>query len=891
MNTLRTTCPYCGVGCGLTAGRDAQGRVALAGDTEHPANFGRLCSKGAALGETLGLAGRLLHPEVAGARTDWNTALDAVAEGLRRTVAEHGPDAVAFYVSGQLLTEDYYVANKLMKGFIGSANIDTNSRLCMSSSVVGHKRAFGSDTVPGSYEDLEQADLVVLVGSNLAWCHPVLYQRVLAARRARAGRPALVVIDPRRTASCDEAELHLPLAPGSDTALFDGLLAYLHQHDRLDPDFLEAHTEGYWAALKAARSHAGSIPAVARRCGLDEEAVADFYARFARTDKVVTVYSQGVNQSAHGSDKVNAILNCHLASGRIGRPGAGPFSVTGQPNAMGGREVGGLANQLAAHMDFEPGHVERVQRFWNAPNIARTPGLKAVDLFRALADGKVKAIWIAGTNPAVSLAEAEAVHAALAACPLVIVSDAVADTDTVRLAHIRLPALTWGEKDGTVSNSERCISRQRAFLPPPGEARADWWIFAEVGHRLGFDAAFPYRTPAEVFREHAALSGFENTAYGSVTEGAPRDFDISALAELADAEYETLAPLRWPQPRAGAPIERFFAAGGFFTPSGRGRLIAIGARAPARTPDAEHPLVLNTGRVRDHWHTLTRTGQSPRLSAHAPEPFAELHPDDARAFGIVDETLVRVVSRHGEAVVRAKLAAGQRRGSVFVPMHWGAPQASLGRVNAAVEAAVDPLSGQPESKHTPVRVEPWRPAWQGFVLSREPLTLPGTVEYRVVARGDGFWRHELAGTAAEADWGDWAFALLGAAEAEWIEYADPAAGVFRAACLREGRLEACVFVATRAVLPSRAWLGGLFSQPEVSGAERAGLLAGRPTRGQADTGRIVCACFGVGVNTLLDVIRGRGLITVEAVGAALKAGTGCGSCVSEIRALIGERAA
>ncbi|MFZ1827598.1 MAG: molybdopterin-dependent oxidoreductase, partial [Candidatus Competibacteraceae bacterium] len=567
VEAIRTTCPYCGVGCGIKVTVDSDGGARVAGDETHPANYGRLCSKGAALGETLSLDDRLLYPEIGGRRGGWDEALDAVAEGFRRALAEYGPDAIAFYVSGQLLTEDYYVANKLMKGCLGSANIDTNSRLCMSSSVAGHKRAFGSDTVPGCYEDLEEADLVVLVGSNLAWCHPVLYQRLLASRERRAGKPKLVVIDPRRTATCDAAETHLPLKPGSDTALFNGLLVHLYQQDRLDPEFMEQHVAGFWPAYRAAKEVAPNVPAVAARTGLPASDVAEFYGLWGRTRKVVTVYSQGVNQSAHGSDKVNAIINCHLVTGRIGQPGMGPFSVTGQPNAMGGREVGGLANQLAAHLDFAPDDVERVRRFWResmplalrergwgegtAPTIATHPGLKAVELFQAVADGQIKALWIMGTNPVVSLPDADAARAALQRCPLVVVSDAVADTDTVRLAHIKLSALTWGEKEGTVTNSERRISRQRTFLPLPGEAKPDWWAMTQVARRLGFGALFPFESAAAIFREHAALSGFEN-------EGR-RDFDISALADLADTDYDALQPVQWPLPRgATTGVARLF---------------------------------------------------------------------------------------------------------------------------------------------------------------------------------------------------------------------------------------------------------------------------------------------------------------------------------------------
>src|SRR5688572_24724524 len=403
---VKTTCPYCGVGCGILAKPDGQGGAIIAGDPDHPANFGRLCSKGSALGETLGLATRLLRPMVrdangALAETNWDDALDKVANGFKRVVAQHGPDAVAFYLSGQLLTEDYYVANKLMKGFIGSANVDTNSRLCMASSVAGHRRAFGADTVPGTYEDLDAADLVVLVGSNAAWCHPVLYQRMMKNKRERNAK--IVVIDPRRTATAEDVDLFLPVAPGMDTALFSGLLVYLADHGALDLSYIERHTSGFAAALAAARELAPNVDKTARLCCLASDDVSRFFALFCDFRKVVTCYSQGVNQSAQGTDKVTTIINCHLATGRIGRAGMGPFSLTGQPNAMGGREVGGLANQLAAHMDFSAGHIDRVQRFWRAPNIAQREGLKAVQMFEAIERGEIKALWVMATNPAVSL--------------------------------------------------------------------------------------------------------------------------------------------------------------------------------------------------------------------------------------------------------------------------------------------------------------------------------------------------------------------------------------------------------------------------------------------------------------------------------------------------------
>src|SRR6266567_2125080 len=484
LRATRTTCPYCGVGCGVLATPDGSGGAAISGDPEHPANFGRLCAKGSALGETLGLEDRLLYPMIRCSkgtmeRVAWSDALDHVAHRFAHIIERHGPNAVAFYLSGQLLTEDYYVANKLMKGFVGSANVDTNSRLCMSSSVAGHLRAFGADTVPGLYEDLDQADLIVLVGSNAAWCHPVLFRRMQENRRVRGAK--LVVIDPRRTATADEADLFLSLKPGMDTALFSGLLAYLADSGSLDHKYVEKHTAGFEVALTRSREIAPDLATVARLTGLLAADVRHFYELFVATPRTVTAYSQGVNQSAQGTDKVNAIINCHLATGRIGRRGQGPFSLTGQPNAMGGREVGGLANQLAAHMAFTSEDIDRVRRFWNAPRVAAREGAKAVQMFDAIARGRIKALWVMATNPAVSLPRASHVREALKKLDLFVVSENVLANDTVNAgAHILLPAAAWGEKDGTVTNSERRISRQRQFLPLPGEAKPDWWIVTQV---------------------------------------------------------------------------------------------------------------------------------------------------------------------------------------------------------------------------------------------------------------------------------------------------------------------------------------------------------------------------------------------------------------------------
>ena len=876
--TVRTTCPYCGVGCGVLATPRSDGSVAIAGDPKHPANFGRLCSKGSALGETLGLEERLLFPSIDGVHVTFDAALDKVASTFARTIAEYGPDSVAFYVSGQLLTEDYYLANKLMKGFIGSANIDTNSRLCMASSVAGHRRAFGSDTVPGTFEDLELADLVVLVGSNLAWCHPVLYQRLAAAKAARPTMK-VVLIDPRRTATADLADLHLPIAADGDTALFAGLLPALAEAGAIDCDYVARHSEGFVETLRTTRSM--RVARVAEMTGLDPRAITAFYELFAKTEKVVTVYSQGVNQSLGGTDKVNAIINCHLATGRVGRPGMGPFSVTGQPNAMGGREVGGMANMLAAHMEIENSeHRALVRTFWNAPRMPERAGLKAVDMFRAVADGRIKAIWIMGTNPVVSMPDADAVKRALAACPFVVVSDVVARNDTLCHAHVALPAAAWGEKDGTVTNSERRISRQRSFLPAPGEALPDWKIIAEIAQRMGYGEAFAYASAADIFDEHARLSAYRN-------EGT-RDFDIGGLAGLGQPGYDALQPVRWPRPAKGAARERFFADGGFYHPDGRARFVPV---EPATTTGAAEQLgsfILNTGRVRDHWHTMTRTGLSARLSGHIAEPFAEIHPADAAALGLREAALVTIRSPQGTATVRALVTDRQRRGSVFVPMHWTGENSSSGRIDAVVAPAVDPVSGQPGLKSTRVRIERFDAAWYGFAVTRSP---PDTrdIDYVALARAESGWRLEAAGLALPEDASAFAAALLGvASSADLLAYQDESNGAFRFAAFDGPSLIGAWWMSREPVAVSRVWAAGQLSAADHPPRDRSLLLAGRGGADRPDCGAIVCACFSVGVNDIADAVITGQAMTVEAVGETLKAGTNCGSCRGEIQAIIAD---
>jgi assimilatory nitrate reductase catalytic subunit len=859
---------------------DGAGGAMISGDPLHPANFGRLCSKGSALGETLGLDQRLLHPmarrpDGSLGRTSWDIALDRVADGFRAIIDRNGPDAVAFYLSGQLLTEDYYVANKLMKGFIGSSNVDTNSRLCMASTVAGHRRAFGADVVPGTYRDLDEADLIVLVGSNAAWCHPVLYQRMIAARGSRGTK--LVVIDPRRTATAEEADLFLPIAPGMDTALFCGLLAYLADTRTLDDAYIERHTAGFAEALASAREIAVDAATAARLCSLNAADVAQFFRLFRNTERVVTCFSQGVNQSAQGTDKVNAIINVHLATRRIGRRGMGPFSLTGQPNAMGGREVGGLANQLAAHMGFTDPERDRVRRFWNARRLAASEGMKAVDMFNAVARGTVKALWVMGTNPAVSMPRAGAVRSALSKLELLVVSDNVLSNDTIEAGvDILLPAAAWGEKDGTVTNSERRISRQRAFLPLPGEARPDWWVVSEVARRLGFGEAFAYRGPADIFREHAALSGFENDGQ--------RDFDISALAASSEEAYRELDAVMWPvNPRNPRGETRFFSNGGFFTDDCRARFVPVQRPELGTAISRAFPLRLNTGRVRDQWHTMTRTGTSPRLCAHLPEPFVEIHPNDANAAHLADGGFVKVTTRYGAAILKVVVHVGQQQGSIFAPIHWSDATAAYARVGDMTIADKDPLSGQPEAKATPARVEPVAFAFRGFALTRRPITLPANAWFArlAVAGGAGLF---FASNEPPAVWYDLARQLM-PRDAELAEYTDLERGLTRIAAFRLGRLEGCVFVGpARAQLP---WdvVRLLFQSDVLSDRQRCVLLSGRSDDGPAEIGPLVCACFGVGRAAIRNAITA-GATSVADIGRVLRAGTNCGSCVPELRGMI-----
>ncbi|MFT7547149.1 MAG: assimilatory nitrate reductase catalytic subunit [Candidatus Azotimanducaceae bacterium] len=862
VTTSCTTCPYCGVGCGVLASVSNNELVTVVGDPAHPANHGRLCVKGSTLVATQSHETRLLHPVVDGIEADWDTAITEVAGRFQQTIEQFGPDSVAFYLSGQLLTEDYYVANKLIKGFIGSANVDTNSRLCMASAVAAHKRAFGEDVVCCDYSDLDVADLIVLVGSNAAWAHPVAYQRMVQAVESRGAE--IVVIDPRVTSTCDIAELHLQIKPGSDTVLFNGLLTYLNQNSLCDLEFMATATENSAASFAAAEI---SLSEVAQATGVAETLITRFYDKFGATKKTVTVFSQGINQSVSGTDNANAIINCHLATGRIGIAGAGPFSITGQPNAMGGREVGGMANQLAAHMDFQPEHVKLVEGFWGAPNMATAPGMKAVELFEKMAEGKIKAVWIMATNPAVSLPDTHLVKKALTLCDFVVVSETVKQTDTSVFADVLLPACGWAEKDGTVTNSERCVSRQRELIVGSGLARPDWAIITEVARAMGFESGFPYASVVEIFREHAALSGYQNSG--------GRLFDISHLKNITEAEYQQLQPFSWPL------SHKPFADRQFSTSTGKAQFVATTPGQIAQKTTAEYPFVLNTGRLRDQWHSMTRTGTTAKLFAHQSQPLLEINPLDAEALGVTANHLVQVKSQQGTLTVRAKLTENVQVGHLFLPIHWSDQFSSVGSVGQLFGRAVDPISGQPELKHGAVNLQLVTPhLWVNlFTQDKLPELLLRQLEYWNVSPGQfGGWEYESAfSRATSTSIIEQLAGLYGACQT--TDYKDLMSTSQRRFAVREGRLMYALSIG-----PVLAELAGLVLPDQVDGDRTSWrTLAGVDT--DVRSSPLVCTCFEVSESTIATEILA-GCDSLDQLGVLLKCGTNCGSCIPELNQML-----
>lgn len=880
----QTTCAYCGVGCGVDIQVRQEGKqqeiVALKGSVKHPANLGRLCVKGSQLASTVDDSIRLARPSINGRDASWEDATAAVAKGFSDIISEHGPDSVAFYVSGQLLTEDYYVANKLMKGYIGSANIDTNSRLCMSSAVAAHKRAFGADVVPCNYEDLELCDLLVFIGSNAAWTHPVLFQRV---EKAKAENPnlKLVFIDPRKTASCESADLHLPIKAGTDVALFNGLLNYLASNDGLDQAYIEKHVDGFAATLETAGLW--SLDRVAEVCDIDSREIEAFYQLFSSTEKAISFFSMGVNQSSSGVDKANSIINCHLATGKIGKEGSGPFSITGQPNAMGGREVGGLANLLAAHMDIDNSeHRALVQSYWDSPAIADKPGLKAVDLFERINEGKVKAVWIMATNPLVSMPNRNQVQAALEKCELVVVSDCVASNDTLQYADIKLPATGWSEKDGTVTNSERTISRQRGFLSPYGESRHDWQILCDVAQKMGF-SGFDFQSPSDVFKEYAGLTAYKNDGR--------RSLDISRLADLSEDDYNALRPVQWPVNRANPRgTKRMFTDGVFFTPNQRANCIPTEYQAPEQAVSEAFPYVLNTGRLRDQWHTMTRTGVSAELSQHIDEAALAIHPKDAAELGLKEGSYVSLASsvekhQSQQVLLPLKIDQGLRRRELFAPIHWGKEWASSSSIAHLFTDARDKLSGQPELKHAAVSLTPVEITQHIHVVSRSPLPkewLQHHADVWTKIRIRDAFSYRIANTSARSSLAD-GFKHVFPSFDEAISHDDQSRK--QLVLLLDGKIESACFVSDEPLNIERTWVESLVGADALSSEQVHGLVHAQIDAEFAQ-GRIVCSCFKVGENAIKDAITAQGCQTIDELGDKLKCGTNCGSCRSELRQIL-----
>ena len=727
MADIQSSCAYCGVGCGLTISHYSSQTLAesnlsftLKGDSSHPANFGHLCAKGEKLLLSLEQPNTLRYPKLrSGKPLDWDAATRLIADKFQQTIQQHGHDSVALYLSGQLLTEDYYVANKFAKGYLKTANVDTNSRLCMSSAVSAMQRAFGEDVVPGCYQDFEQAEVIVLIGANTAWTHPVLFQRILAAKQTNGCK--LVVIDPISTATAKQADLHLAVCPGADLRLFVGLLGYLADNHRLNHKYIQNHTEGFETVVDNAQRVSGCLATLADALGVSKIELTEFYHLFSSSKKVVTASCQGVNQSVIGTDTTNAIINCHLALGQVGQEGAGFFSLTGQPNAMGGREVGGLATQLASHMGFSEQEQGLLSDFWQCGHVATKPGLAAVEMFDAVAKGNIKAIWIMGTNPVVSLPESDKIAQALADCPFVVVSEVSPDSDTAKLADVLLPAQGWSEKCGTVTNSERCITRQRGFIAPKGQAKPDWWALSQVAINMGF-SGFDYPNNAAIFSEFALLSQTVNQAFPH------KRFNLGGLAGLTKAQYDTLPPTQWPvitQQQIGQQHQRVFADAQFSTPSGKAQFIA-----PANSFEALNhhevnslhrkplTLLLNSGRSRDQWHTMTRTGHIASLRANVPEPTLSLHSSLLKPFKLVAGELAQIQSATGSSFSLARVLVDDDLPTNLanMSMHWSEQFSLTKGVNQAIDSRFDPVSKQPGFKCQPVRLLPVELALQGVVF-------------------------------------------------------------------------------------------------------------------------------------------------------------------------------
>lgn len=899
LTETHSVCCYCGVGCGVIVQSAGDRIVGVRGDPDHPANFGRLCSKGNTLHLASVQTGRATVPVLRESRavlpapTSWDYALEVAAERFARIIAEHGPDAVAFYVSGQLLTEDYYVFNKLARALVGTNNIDSNSRLCMSSAVAAYKATLGSDAMPCSYEDIELADLLLIAGSNTAYAHPVVFRRIEAAREKNPDLK-LIVVDPRRTDTAASADLHLAITPGSDALLYSAMLHVLLWEGLTDNAFIAAHTNGF----NDLRSQLAEFTpgAVAAACGVKAEEIVTAARMFGTAKVPLSFWCQGLNQSIHGTANGAALIHLHLATGKIGQPGMGPFSLTGQPNAMGGRETGTMANLLPGHRNIaDPADRAELAALWNIPVLPDKPGKTAVELFDALADGTIKAVWIACTNPAQSLPDLAKVKQALTNAEFVVVQDAWADTETAAHADLLLPAATWGEKDGTVTNSERRISRVRAAVPAPGAARADWRIardFARIlATKVGADgtALFPYESPADVYAEYVKTT-------------AGRDLDIGGLSHAA---LDELGPQQWPV-RDGVGTDRLYTDHRFAFPDGKAKFVAPGTwdtRLTAEAPDARHPFRLITGRLRDQWHGMSRTGRVPRLYSHEPEPRIEIHASDLNRRGWQEGQLMRVKSRRGEIVLPVAASEEVKPGQAFVAMHWGARSLAHDGINALTLPACDPVSKQPELKHAALRIEPAALPWRLIVL-RSPGLAPDAHEQVLE------WRARLAPLLSGCDYAALTLdgrerplvalrlALAEPLAAERIEqiaralemppeaclaYRDPAKSVIKRALIEDERLTGILLAGEDA---AGIWLRAALRDGVPIDALRRWLFAPRaePPVAAAAPRKVICNCLDVSeADIKREIAAGADLPALQ---EKLKCGTTCGSCVPEIKRML-----
>ncbi len=902
MSITKATCPYCGVGCGVLIESEADAITGVKGDPDHPANFGRLCSKGSTLHLTAKPNGRALFPEMRANRDEprrrvtWDATLSTLAQRFADCIQTHGPDSVGFYISGQLLTEDYYVFNKLAKGLIGTNNVDTNSRLCMSSAVSGYKLTLGADAPPACYEDIDFADLIFIAGSNTAFAHPVLFRRIEAAK-AKCPEMKIVVVDPRRTDTAAFADLHLPILPGTDVALFNGILHLLLWDGLLDQEYIARHTEGFDALKQTLRDYHPKL--VADTCGIREADLILAAKWFGESPGVLSLYCQGLNQSSSGTEKNAALINLHLATGKIGKPGCGPFSLTGQPNAMGGREVGGMANLLSAHRDMaNAAHRAEVAALWGVTDVPSKPGKTAVEMFDAVATGEIKMLWIACTNPAQSMPDQAKIRKALETAELVIVQEAYGDTETCAYADVLLPAATWGEKEGTVTNSERRISHVRTAIAAPGEVRADWRIVVDFARRLeqflqpSEPTLFPYENVEAIFNEHRES-----------TRG--RDLDITGISyALLDAR----GPQQWPFPKgASEGMTRLYEDGKFPTANSKAKFFDARYKPVAEIASAQYPLRLNTGRLRDQWHGMSRTGKVARLFEHAPTPTLNMAAVDMAKRSLSEGSLVRLKSRRGEIILPVSASDGLRGGQVFLPMHWGSRfVAGLG-MNALTLPTFDPYSKQPELKNAAVQVEKIDLPWQFVAMAIEDDEQPGRAlaglhqlrrhlnafEYASVGlfghRHEGVILRAAASVPLSQDFVAEVDAIFGLNETESVlAYEDKRRSVGRRLRIKDGKL-AAVRLSGDAMAKDwlRDWLAEGMSVAHLNRVLLAPAV--KPPQGFVPRGRVVCNCLNVSESEILACLNseaaqdGDRLLTLQ---SKLRCGTECGSCVPELRRMV-----